>query len=156
MKDLTIYTVGPITGLTYDECVEHFQRRVKAFRSIGYRVFHPILGKGFLRNDARLKAHGYKDNPVTTNHAIVQADFWRVDNADILHVDFTKADKKASIGSISEMSRAFFQNKLIITVLPDDNVHLHAFVLEMSSIIFKTYQESLDYLKLYYDEIKNS
>lgn len=146
MKKYTIYTVGPITGLSYDECVEHFQNRVKIFTDMGYNVLCLMTGKGFLRNELKFKSHGYKNNPVTTNHAIVQIDFWRVDNADIIHVDFTKA-KTPSIGSIAEMSRAFYQGKLIITVLPEGNVHEHCFILEMSSLIFKTLDESYNYLR---------
>ena len=151
--DLTVYTVGPISGLSYDECVEHFNVRKDKLKAWGYDVLHPMLGKEFLRNELSVKSVGYDNQPICTNHAIVQVDFWRVDQADILFVDFTKAADRVSIGSVAEMSRGFQQGKLIITVMPKENIHQHAFVIEMSSIIFETLDEAFIYFERYKDTL---
>jgi nucleoside 2-deoxyribosyltransferase len=147
MNKLTIYTVGAITGLSYQECVAHFNKRVKRLEKMDFKVFTPMLGKAHLRNEKELKPMGYEGEPISTNHAIVQADFWRVDNSDIILVDFTNAANRVSIGSVAEMSRAFAKDKLIITVMGDINVHQHCFILEMSSIIFKTNEDAYKYLE---------
>lgn len=139
----TIYLIGPISGLSYNDAVSHFDERASKLPQ--YNILHPMLGKDYLRNELELKSHGYK-NPISTNHAITLADFWRVDKSDILFADFTKAKDRVSIGTVAEISRGFAKNKLIITVLPDDNIHNHAFILEMSAIVFKTVEEAVEYL----------
>lgn len=150
---LTVYTVGAISGLGYDECVKQFDVRIDKLREIGYDVLYPMLGKGYLRNETCLRAEGYPEMPCSGNHAIVQVDFWRVDKADILFVDFTNAVDRVSIGSVAEMSRGFVKGKLIITVMQKENIHRHAFVLEMSSIIFETIEEAFAYLSEYKDTL---
>jgi hypothetical protein len=72
-----------------------------------------------------------------------------VDKADILYVDFTNAVDRVSIGSVAEMSRGYAQNKLIVTVMQKQNIHRHAFVLEMSSVVFETTDEAEAYLEKY-------
>ena len=147
--NLCIYTVGAISGLSYDNCVKEFNIRVKKLEDMGYDVLYPMLAKDYLRNELNLRAEGYPDNPISTNHAIVRTDFWRVDKADILFVDFTNAVDRVSIGSVAEMSRGYAQNKLIVTVMQKDNIHRHAFVTEMSSIIFETLDEAFKYFVFY-------
>lgn len=142
----TVYLVGPISGLSFDECYNHFNIRKEKLESFGYNVLHPMLGKEFTRTDFSMRENGY-NHPLSTNHAIVQTDFWRVDQSNILFADFTLAPKIVSIGTVSEISRAFSKGKHIITVLPDDNIHRHAFILEMSSVVFKTIDEAFEYFK---------
>jgi nucleoside 2-deoxyribosyltransferase len=154
MNKLTVYTVGAITGLSYNECVSQFNKRVERLEEMNFKVFTPMLGKAHLRNEKELKPMGYEGEPISTNHAIVQTDFWRVDNSDIILVDFTNARDRVSIGSVSEISRAFAKDKLVITVMGDKNIHQHCFILEMSSIIFKTNEDAYKYLK-HYKEINS-
>lgn len=147
--NLKVYTVGAISGLSYEECVKQFDVRIAKLREMGYDVFYPMLGKSYLRNETNLRAEGYPNCPLSCNHAIVRVDFWRVDMADILFVDFTNAQERVSIGSVAEMSRGYMQNKLIVTVMQKENVHRHAFVVEMSSVVFETLEEAYDYLATY-------
>jgi hypothetical protein len=154
--NLTIYTVGAISGLSYDKCVNQFNKRIKKLKSFGYTVFYPMLGKEYLRNELSLKAEGYKDQPLSTNHAIVKADFWRVDNADIIYADFTNAIERVSIGSVAEISRAYAKDKLIIVVMQKENIHRHAFILEMASIVFETIEDAESYLEKYKEILKGN
>ena len=150
MNIKTIYTVGAISGLSYDECVNQFNKRIDKLKSFGFKVLYPMLAKEYLRNELSLKAEGYKDRPFSSNHAIVKADFWRVDNSDIVYADFTNAVERVSIGSVSEISRAYAKDKLIIVVMQKENIHRHAFIIEMASIIFETTDEAENYLE-YFD-----
>jgi nucleoside 2-deoxyribosyltransferase len=147
--NLTVYTIGAISGLSYEECIKQFNKRIEKLKEIGFSVLYPMLGKEHLRNELKLKAEGYENKPISTNHAIVKADFWRVDKADILYVDFSNAVERVSIGSISEISRGYAKDKLIITVMQKENIHRHAFILEMSSIVFETTDEAENYLGQY-------
>jgi hypothetical protein len=147
--NLKVYTVGAISGLSYEECVKQFDVRIARLKEMGYDVFYPMLGKSFLRNETSLRAEGYPDCPLSCNHAIVRVDFWRVDMADILFVDFTNATDRVSIGSVAEMSRGYDRGKLIVTVMQKENVHRHAFVMEMSSVVFETLEEAYEYFGTY-------
>jgi hypothetical protein len=147
--DLVVYTVGAISGLPYEECAQQFNKRIEKLKNFGYSVLYPLLGKGYLRNELKLRAEGYENQPLSTNHSITRTDFWRVDKADILYVDFTNAVDRVSIGSVAEMSRGYAQNKLIVTVMQKQNIHRHAFVLEMSSVVFETTDEAEAYLEKY-------
>lgn len=147
--NLKVYTVGAISGLSYDECVSEFNVRISRLKEMGYDVLYPMLGKDYLRNELSLRAEGYPDRPISTNHAIVKVDFWRVDTVDILFVDFTNAAGRVSIGSVAEMSRGYAKDKLIVTVMQKENIHRHAFVTEMSSIVFETLEEAYGYLAIY-------
>ena len=152
--NLTVYTVGAISGLGYDECVKEFNVRIDKLNAMGYDVLYPMLGKQYLRNETNLRAEGYENIPISTNHAITRVDFWRVDKADILFVDFTNAKDKVSIGSVAEMSRGYYLGKLIVTVMQKENVHRHAFVTEMSSIVFETLDEAYAYFENYKELLK--
>jgi hypothetical protein len=135
--------------LPYEECAQQFNKRIEKLKNFGYSVLYPLLGKGYLRNELKLRAEGYENQPLSTNHSITRTDFWRVDKADILYVDFTNAVDRVSIGSVAEMSRGYAQNKLIVTVMQKQNIHRHAFVLEMSSVVFETTDEAEAYLEKY-------
>lgn len=143
---LTVYTIGAITGLSYDECFNQFDTRVKKLKSMGFDVIYPILGEGKSRNVVELEWDKQPTDSIDSNHTIVKSDFWRVDNADILFADFTNSPNRISIGSVAEISRGYAKDKLIITVMQKNNIHRHAFIQEMSTIIFETTDEAYDYL----------
>lgn len=144
VKPMTVYIAGPISGLSYDEVVQRYKCQVHDFESMGYSVLFPLLGKGYLRNETTFKATGYK-TPVSTNRAIVSRDHWMVKQSDILFADFTQGHDRVSIGTISEIAWGFELGKHIVIVLPDDNIHHHAFVTDQANIVFKTTDHAMDY-----------
>lgn len=146
---LKVYTVGAISGLGFEECVNQFNVRVDRLKALGYEVYSPMLGKDHLRNETSLRSEGYSDSPVSNDHSITKADFWKVDISDILFVDLTNAVDRVSIGSVAEMSRGYAKGKLVVTVMQKENIHRHAFVNEMSSIIFEDLEQAFEYFKLY-------
>lgn len=148
LKPLTIYCIGGVSGHSYDAIKECFEKRSERLTKMGYNVLHPWIAQEHLRNELSLRSVGYDDNPVTTNKAICATDFWRVDQCDILFPDFTRCKERVSIGSVSEMSRAYAKEKLIISVLPKDNIHNHAFILEMSGVIFEEIEDAYNYFSM--------
>lgn len=145
IKPLTVYCVGGVSGHSYDAIKECFGKRSERLTQMGYNVLHPWIAQEHLRNELSLRSVGYDHNPVTTNKAIRATDFWRVDQCDILFPDFTRCKDRVSVGTVSEMSRAYAKDKLIITVLPKENIHNHAFILEMSGVIFEDIESAYDY-----------
>jgi len=150
---LKIYTVGPISGLSYAECINEFKTREETLKLMGFEVFNPMLGKDFLKNMGELPSAGYNQHPIVTDKAITRVDFWMVDNSDIILANFIGA-KRVSIGTVAEISRAYTKGKLVITVMEKGNIHEHAFIDQMSGIIFPTLDDAYNYLKVYKEILK--
>jgi nucleoside 2-deoxyribosyltransferase len=147
MKQQTIYTVGPISGLSYDQVVERYKMLNANLKDLGYDVLCPMAGKGHLRTELEFKAHGYENSPISTNRAIIGRDRWMVGKSDIILADFTDCGDRVSIGSCMEIAWAYDTNKLVIAVMQKDNIHRHAFVIEACDTIFETMEEALAYLE---------
>jgi nucleoside 2-deoxyribosyltransferase len=141
---LKIYLAHPISGLSFDEVVAYYMV-TKQSLSLHYDVFYPMIGKGYLRTEKTLKAGGYQ-KPLSTNHAILGRDRWMVQTCDIVYVDFTGSEV-ASIGCVMELAFAKAYGKHVIAVIPETNVHNHAFVLECADVVFPTHEEAIEYLK---------
>jgi nucleoside 2-deoxyribosyltransferase len=142
---MKIYTAGPITGLSYAQVMDRYESQAARLREYGYEVLCPMVCKGFLKDEESLDGFGY-DHPTATNRAIKGRDKWMVKQSDIVLVDFTQA-VVASIGSCMEIAWAEEYNKHVIAVLPQDNVHRHAFILESVDVIFEDIYEAYGYLK---------
>ena len=145
---MKIYVAHQITGLTFDEVVDYYNRMyILLGNTYGYEVLYPMTAKGFLRTDEneRFKPKDYHQ-PVATNHAIVERDKWMVEQCDVLYCDFTGADRTL-IGCIFELAWAQLLGKHTVTVIPEGNIHQHAFMLEASDICFTNTEDALEYLK---------
>lgn len=145
---MKIYLAGPISGKSYDEVVTLYKEKIEIFTKMGYEILCPMTGKSYLRNELEFKEHGYNNFPVSTNHAIFERDKWMVQNSDIILADLSNCGERISIGTMMELAWASFLGKHTIIILPKENIHRHAFVLESGDIIFETLEESIEYLKL--------
>ena len=142
----TVYLARPITGGSYDEVMDYYDAKEKFLHGLGYKTLCPMRGKDYLRFEKHLKASGYTNLPVSTDHAIIERDRWMVGMADIVLVDLTGA-KSVSIGCMMELAWAHDRGKHTIIVLEDGNPHRHAFVLEAADIVFETTREADHYLQ---------
>ena len=144
---MRIYLIHPISGLSYDDVVEYYNKAVDFFRTAGLEVLYPMTGKNYLRNEKKFRAEGYKKHPASTNHAIFGRDKWMVQSADILYANFVKATKDVSIGSVMELAMGKVLGKHTIVAMGKENIHRHAFVLEAADIIFETDEEAKEYIE---------
>lgn len=145
---LTIYLAHPISGLSGDEVFGYYNKAKEDLKDC-FEILYPMLGKQYLRNDPKYRAEGY-EFPVSTNHAIHERDKWMVQTSDIVFVDFTGA-KSISIGCCMELAWADLLGKHSLVVMDESGLHNHAFVLDTADIVFKSYDEAIQYLK----EFKN-
>jgi nucleoside 2-deoxyribosyltransferase len=143
---MKIYLAGPISGKGYDEVVSKYQDKAAALEHAGYEVLCPMTGKQYLRNEIEFKSHGF-DHPVSTNHAIFERDKWMVSNCDIVLADLSNSGDRVSIGTVMELAWASLLGKHTVVIIPEDNIHRHAFVLEASDIIFTTMDAAYSYLQ---------
>ena len=142
---LKIYCVHPISGLSADDVFDYYDKTKDTMTKLGYDVFVPMFGKGFLRTEIEFKAYDYR-TPLTTNHAIFNRDKWMVKQSDILYANFMGA-KSVSIGSMMELAWGSDSDKQVVIVMEEDNVHMHAFVLEAATIVFHSEEEAIEYLR---------
>jgi nucleoside 2-deoxyribosyltransferase len=144
---MKIYLAGPISGRGYDEVVSMYATKISFLTEQGYECLCPMTGKQYLRNEIEFKASGYDKYPVSANHAIVERDRWMVMQSDIVLADLSNSGDRVSIGTMMELAWAHHMGKHTIGIIPEGNVHNHAFVLEACDIVFKTSQEAYKYLE---------
>lgn len=141
----TIYIAHKISGGTAKDVFSWFDNTKSYLEEFGnFSVLSPMTGKDELRTETRFRADYYQV-PVATNHAIFERDRWMVTQADIIFMDLT-GTTEPSIGCMMELAWASMLGKHAVVILPDDNPHQHAFVLEAADVIFKTLEEGLEYL----------
>jgi len=143
---LSIYLAGPITGQTGEGVVSRYEEKIAILSDFGYMVYQPMLGKMNLRTEATFKSGGY-DHLIANDHAIFQRDHWMVSLVDVVLVDLSTSEDHISIGTMMELAWASHLGKHVILVMPNDNVHNHAFVRQAATIHFQTLDNAYDYLK---------
>jgi nucleoside 2-deoxyribosyltransferase len=143
---MRIYLAGPISGKGYEEVVGKYKEKDKILKELGYEILCPMTGKQYLKNETEFKAVGYT-NPLSTNHAIFQRDKWMVSSSDIVLADLSNSGDKISIGTTMELAWASMLGKQVLLILPEENIHNHAFILESATVIFKTEEEAYNYLR---------
>ena len=147
---LSIYFARSISGCMKEEVCKYYNYVNRRFTLLGLEVFTPAIELDALRCDEAFKSHGYENIPTSTNHAIVERDFWFVAQSDIVFVDFEACEnsqKNISIGCCMELAVASWLRKHTIVVLSKENIHNHAFVLECADVIFHTHTEAVEYLE---------
>jgi nucleoside 2-deoxyribosyltransferase len=144
---LKVYLAGPITGKTGEEVIRRYDEKKALLSDFGYEVYSPMTGKGYLRNEpGPLKSTGYT-MPLATDQAIFHRDRWMVGVADVILADLSNSGERVSIGTMFEIAWANILRKQVVVVLPEGNIHDHAFVKQASTIIFQDIEEAYDYLK---------
>jgi nucleoside 2-deoxyribosyltransferase len=141
---MKIYIAGAISGQSGEDVISYFKNTKALLIGMGYQVFSPMTGKSQFRNEISMKSHGY-DNPISTNHAIIERDCWMVSHCDVLYCNLTMAEI-VSIGSTMELAWGHILKKHTVLTLPKNNIHRHAFILEAADIIFEEHEEALSYL----------
>lgn len=145
MSKLKVYLAGPITGQTGEGVVNAIMEKVAILTDYGYSILHPMMGKTELRTEVEFKSGGY-DHPIANDHSIFTRDHWMVSTADIILADLSDSGDRVSIGIMMELAWASHLGKHVIVVLPDGNVHDHAFVRQAATIRFQTLDDAYDYL----------
>ena len=146
---MVVYLAFPMTGRSVGETREYVEETANELREMGFEVLSPLIGTECLTDEEILKTN-YED-PVLSDKAIVRRDLWLLKKADIVLVDFGKAEK-VSVGCVVETAWAYLLGKHVVSVLPKNSVHDHPFLREASDVIFGTLDEALEYL---YFLIKN-
>lgn len=150
---LKIYCASPITGKTWKKVNQYYKNITERLGNMDYIVFNPMVSKGegcgFAEDNSNnvIGPGNYKTtNPSLSNKAIKKRDYWMVQQADVVLIDFSDA-KAISIGCVSELAIADFSGKHTVVVMGRNNLHEHAFILEESDVVFEHIEYALAYLR---------
>ena len=141
-----VYLAGPITNLTYNDCVG-WRQEVKDRVGPHIQTYSPMRGKQRLKEIAAGSPilDCYEDNPITTAKGINMRDFNDVKRADALFVNMLGATK-VSIGTVMEVAWARSMNKPVVCVMEKDNIHQHSMFNYACGYIVDTLDDGIELL----------
>jgi nucleoside 2-deoxyribosyltransferase len=121
-----VYLAGPITGVTYDGCTE-WREYVKDKVDNSILTLSPMRGKQFIkeRSEGGLIGMSFEDSLLASNKGINTRDYFDVQRADAIFVNFLGA-KKVSIGTVMEIAWARAFNKPVVCIMEENNIHQHS------------------------------
>jgi nucleoside 2-deoxyribosyltransferase len=143
---MKIYLAGAISGQTSEQVMSYFEDTAKQLRVVGYEVLHPMVAKGFFRNNQKYQPHGYHFPPAT-DHAIFERDKWMVSQCDVVYCNLTAGSANVSIGCTMELAWGSLLGKHTVLAMQDGNIHKHAFILEAADIVWETHEDAISYLE---------
>lgn len=142
---MNIYIARPISGMSGKVVFGYYDGMSTELLQYYEKVYTPVVGKAELRFEKKYKAKDFR-HPVATNKAIVGRDSWMVRQCDVLFLNLLGA-KDISIGCVSELAWAWLLGKHTVTVIDSENVHQHAFILQMSNIVWDNEEDAIKYLR---------
>lgn len=144
---LRVYVARPITHCDTNEVVAYYKSTIDRLRKAGAIVIHPLIRAELLRNK-KFVAYG-QTIPEACDHALLQRDSWMACLCDILfaNLEVGTGKVKVSIGTVGEIMIGHHERKHTVTVMSDDNVHRHCFILEASDIILPDYERAMCYIE---------
>lgn len=137
----SIYLCGPISGLSFEECIDwrrYFAKRLAA----DIVPLSPMRGREYLAKEKSI-GDSYEESILSNRKAITSRDRNDVMNCDMMVANFLGATR-VSIGSIIEFGWADAFRKPVICVMENDqsNVHEHAILNTITGFRVKTLDEA--------------
>lgn len=140
-----VYLAGPITGLSYKECVS-WREDMTTSCSHAFDFLSPMRNKQFLQSKKTIEnTPDLEDHLETSQRGIFARDMTDVSRCDVLFVNLLNT-KKVSIGTIVEITTAYHQKTPIILVTDPDNIHTHPFIKEMCPFTVHNMEDGIDLL----------
>jgi hypothetical protein len=143
MSRPVVYVAGPMTGLEWDDANDWREKVRMALPDCEVRS--PLRGKAWLRQETVIESSEYP-KPFGSKNAIIKRDHWDVQCADLVIANFEDTaivdlgecgdtghlgcgkHPVASIGTCFELAWAYEFGTPIISIIPEGNIHRHAFI----------------------------
>jgi nucleoside 2-deoxyribosyltransferase len=146
-----IYLAGPITGLTYQECIswrEEFKELLadamdsKDWRSEEVRCLSPMREKECLNGVGILDKDYPLFGPLSCARGIISRDFFDCSRADILVANLLNSTQ-VSIGTVMEIAWAYQKRTPTIVIMEKEgNCHEHPMLWETVSFRVETLKQA--------------
>ena len=152
MSKPVVYVAGPMTGLAWDDASDWREKVRKALPDCEVRS--PLRGKAWLQRESVIESSEYP-KPFGSDNAIIKRDHWDVQCADLVIANFedtaivpdphneAHGDQVASIGTCFELAWAYEFGTPIISIIPEGNIHRHAFIEAASLEIVKDLETAI-------------
>ena len=141
----TVYLAGPISGLSYEECMAwrtYVSSELKP-RIIG---INPLRAKSYLK-DTSIIEDSYEHISLSSSRGLTTRDYFDCNRADIIMVNLLGA-KRTSIGTCMEIAWGKMLQKPIILIMePSGNPHDHAMIRESINYWVTTIEEAIHIAK---------
>ena len=152
IRQQLVYLIGPITGCSYEECV-NWREAVKTALEQGgrYHCLNPMRAEKHLFGSKKI-SQADDEKPGATGHDIVRRGHYDACRSEVAFVNLLGATR-VSIGSVMEIAWAFDRGAHVVVCMePTGNPHEDVFVRETASIRFPTLDQGVHYVK----EVLNS
>lgn len=136
------YLAGPISGTSYDECVDWREHAVEELARHGILGMSPMRGKAYLKGLQQI-GDSYPGTSMSSTRGIMTRDFFDCTRADVLIVNLLGA-KKVSIGTVMEIAWAWQARIPVIVAMENEgNLHDHGMISEAIGFRVQTLEEAL-------------
>lgn len=139
---MKVYLAGPISGLTYGDAIDWREQATIELARANIVAFSPMRFKKFLDDGNEIHSGNYP-NPLGTTRGIMTRDFFDVNRADLIFVNFL-GTKSISIGTVMEVAWAYQLRKPVVIAAEANNPHVtHAMMQEAIGYRVDTLTEAL-------------
>lgn len=136
------YLAGPITGCTFDECVD-WREDVCEMLPAEIEGMSPMRGKDYLEGSDSIDA-SYENIVLSSARGIMTRDYNDCCRCDIVIMNFLGAEK-VSIGTVMETAWAYSNNIPIVAVIEKEgNPHDHPMMCEAFGFRVENLQQAVD------------
>ena len=136
------YLAGPITGCSFDECVD-WREKACAILPEEIEGMSPMRGKSYLSGSESIDA-SYEDIAMSCARGIMTRDFNDCHRCDILIANFLGAEK-VSIGTVMEVAWACANKTPIIAIMErEGNPHDHPMMTEAFGFRVENLEQAVD------------
>lgn len=139
---MKVYLAGPITGISWGEATDWRDGVAAALAEHGLEGYSPLRGKEYLAGETKIDPW-YADKPMSCPKGLVTRDRYDVTSSHVIIANFLGA-KTVSIGTCMEIAWADIERIPVISVMEPDNIHVHAFIQELSGYIVPDLDEAVD------------
>lgn len=140
----SIYLVGPIGGLSYEQATSWRLAAREVLEDMGWEVLDPMSGKECLHQTKDIGV-GLENKKTVENGYIFHSDVHRLNKAGIYLANWLIPSHRPPIGTMFEYGYGYAKDKCIITVSTDEYFTKHPFVVN-SSIIVPTMEDAYELL----------
>ncbi len=140
-----VYLAGPITGRSYQGCVDWRKAVAEQLWLSGIETLSPMRGKSDLEHEKDIADH--YETLLSTGKAITTRDRFDVGRADMVLANLDSADR-VSIGTVMEIAWADLARVPVVVVMAEGNPHWHAMIREVAGWIAPTLDEAIRIVQL--------
>lgn len=134
------YAIGPITGLSYDDCTD-WRRKVATLLAPDVTLVSPMRGKDYLRGEPDIGLC-YEGTLMSNAQALTYRDRYDCQRCDVALANFLGAET-ASVGSCIEFGWCDAYRTPVVMAAEKNNLHaLHPMMKNLSVTIAETLEEA--------------